>query len=186
MPAPDLRTLAGASIVMEQVMALARANFERDRELIPVAFVFATFDPVRRKHHPPTVFVVGAKGGIFHNTEEKDAFDRELRRLVREHRALAVGLVAEAWSVRSAQLSVEQQAHAEKHGLKDHPDRIEIVTITLEHTEGHRQWEAVISRPESDPDHPTLGEFVEAAVEWNVGRFTNLLPGSGPKSSGNA
>lgn len=186
MPAPDLRTLAGASTVMEQVMALARVNFERDRELIPVAFVFGTFDPVRRKSHPPTVFVVSAKGGVLHNTEEKTAFDRELRRITREHRAVAVGLVAEAWSVRCAQLSPEQEKHAEDHGLSDHPDRIEIVTVTLEHTEGHRQWEAIITRPEHDPDHPTLGEFVETHVEWNIGRFTNLLPGSAPKSSGNA
>lgn len=186
MPAPDLRTLDGASVIMQEMMRLARINFARDKGLAPVAFVFATFDPVRRRSHAPVITCVGVKGGILHSTEEKDAFDQMLRRIARERRAIAIGFIAEAWSVRSAQLSVAQQEHAEKHGLADHPDRIEIASVTLEHIEGKRQWEAVIGRPPDDPKHPVLGEFVAVPVEWNVGRFCNLLPGSKPKSSGNA
>ena len=183
---PDLRTLAGASRVMEHMMALAKVNMERDGELQPVAFVFTTYDPVRRRAHPPDILCVGVKGGFFTDAKSKDDFDHELRRIARETRACAVGLIAEIWSVTAAQLAPDQQAHAEEHGLGDHPDRVEIARLTLEHIEGLKAWTAPIIRPPEHPDRPTLGEFVEEHMKWSLGRFANLLPGSAPKPTAKA
>jgi hypothetical protein len=180
MPAPDLRTLAGASVVMEEVMFLAKINMENDGALQPVAFIFTTFDPVRRRTHAPDILTVGVHGGHFTDADSKAKFDQELRRLVKATRAIGVGMIAEAWTVAGAQLAPDQQTHAEAHGLGDHPDRAEIARCTLEHVEGNRQWTAPVIRSLSDPDHPTLGKFVEDHVTGTYGRFANLLTDTRP------
>lgn len=181
MPAlPDLRTLDGASLVMERVMALAKVNMDNDGALQPVAFVFATYDPVRRCSCPPDILTVGVQGGHFTNAESKAVFDQELRRIVKATRAIGVGMIAEAWTVTGAQLAPNQQRHAETHGLGDHPDSTEIARCTLEHVEGLRQWTAPVIRSLSDPDHPTLGDFVEDHVTMTCGRFANLLTDARP------
>lgn len=171
--APSLVSLEGQKLTVRGLLPLVKMNMERDGGLVPVAFLFGMVDPQSGQALPEVSMQIIALAGEM-SEGAKDDFSEALRSRCRESQAVGVAFVCEAWSLDISASQKDETATALRTGrLSGHPDRKEIVIISLENREGKVTWVASVLR--APDDQPTLGEWVEAPLQAGAGRFVGLL-----------
>lgn len=110
----------------------------------------------------------------FCSPEAKAAFSLGVRQLAAKSDSVGLLLAHEAWLVvttPSASLDPSIMPSA-------HPDRQEVVLLTLQHHGGSALWQAPILRNMPDDGRPSLGPFEEIPLRGasGTGQFWNLLP----------
>jgi hypothetical protein len=157
---------------------VARANFERDGELIPIAAFLMTKNPETREELPgPQVAFLPLIDGAL-NPENKDKLAEFIRMFAERAGCIGYVMCVEAWALEGSKAdfaSVEGE-------VSKHPDRKEVVMCNFEHVgfEGSRLWMADIDRASGTP---TLKEFADFSVTGpgavSGGRFVGVLPRTG-------
>jgi hypothetical protein len=110
----------------------------------------------------------------FCSSESKAAFSLGIRQLVARSDSVGILFAHEAWMVtatpgESVDTSVAPSAH---------PQRQEVVLLSLQHQSGSAMWQAPVLRNMPDDGHPSLGAFTEIPLHGRKGegQFWNLLP----------
>ncbi len=110
----------------------------------------------------------------FSSPEAKAAFSVGIRQLAARSDSVGILFAHEAWLVTATpggaiDLSVAPSAH---------PQRQEVVLLSLQHHGGSALWQAPILRNVPDDGHPSLGAFTEIPLHGGKGegQFWNLLP----------
>lgn len=170
----NLSKLESAIMMAQEIMKMARMNFDRDGYLVQAAFLFGTkVDPHTGEELAKPGFNVVAAPAV-QNEADKDAYVQELGRVVRFTRCTGVGILAEAWH---ADVPLGQEHLVIPGRVHELPGAREVAHFLLEHRElGTRQkvWIAQIHRPASGK--PTLGEFkLQKEHSANYGRMSRLL-----------
>lgn len=104
----------------------------------------------------------------------KSAFSIVIRQLAARSDSVGLLLAYEAWLVTGTPYTPVDTSIAPSA----HPDRQEVVLLTLQHQGGSALWQAPILRNIPDDGRPSLGAFVELPLQGltGAGQFWNLLP----------
>lgn len=110
----------------------------------------------------------------FSSPEAKASLSVGIRQLAARSDSVGILFAHEAWMVTgtpggAVDLSVAPSAH---------PQRQEVVLLSLQHQSGSAMWQAPILRNMPDDGHPSLGSFAEIPLHGGKGegQFWNLLP----------
>ncbi len=163
---PDLRRAEGAKKLALKLLSLMRMNFERDKCLAPVGFIFARRDPkTGERLKEPTMVVVEPK------VSKKDV-PTALTHMGTRLDAVAIMYGSEAY--RLYDVKERDLARLDREGLENEPGRVEVVHVILDHLEGQWTWTATITR---EGEETKLGVFVEEVVPpgSGIGRMMRLL-----------
>jgi hypothetical protein len=154
----------------EAMMTVMRSYFEKDGHLDPVAFVLATKDYKTNAALPePEPLIIPLH---FRNQKDKDDAADLIREVARRTDAVGVLCAFETWILKGE--DSEKLKRAARNGLKDHPDRTEVIFVMMEHHRGDFVWVCDIKR--NDEGEASLGQFkLEDGMNLG-GRFANLLP----------
>lgn len=149
------------------VLPGAVSRFERDDEVIPTSFVFATHGKDTERAGNVVVLVASHAG------EDKDEMRATQGHLVDRFGAVGIALLCEAWVVWSE--PSDGTFFDCSVSPSEHPDRHEVLMVTLWHRDGIYTWQAPILRSSDQP--PRLGDFVKRRTETDAlhGRFTNYF-----------
>lgn len=170
----NLNKLESAILMSQELMKLARMNFDRDGYVAMAAFLFGTkVDPRTGEELPKPSFNVVSAPPVT-SEADKDGYVEALGRVIRQTRCTGVGVLAEAWH---ADVPLEKQHLIVPGKVHELPGAKEIVYYVLEHKElGRRQklWVAEIQRPTGQ--RPILTEFkLLKELAASYGRFSFLL-----------
>jgi len=164
-------TLEDATKKLRPIMRAVKANIERDGYLHPVAFILSTRNPDTGAFHEGVALSVISVKGDF-GQENRDQFTEQVRSFALASGALAVAFISEAWSLQKTKLSAADKQLLALEGVEGHPDRQEVVVVTLEHLRGFRSWKAPLARVEGDV---RLGRFV-AQPKLRQTKVAQFLP----------
>jgi len=154
---------ADVSDVADAIRERARRIFTRDGYHWPMAMVLSRVPGGLA----PTI--ISPESSI-NEQGSKTAFLTAVKRLIKEHKGVAVITVTEAWKL-VGQTAEEWLADANHRPMRLHPERLEILGVTLETRGGAQGWSAPILR---DGAEPTLGEW-QRSGSLLVGSFCELL-----------
>jgi hypothetical protein len=163
---------------LDDLFRITSEIFEKEGELHPVAHLAIRMDPESGKQlDRPGIMTVMCPS--LENDRAKDMWVHAIRQLCAEHHAVAAVVVNEAWMVQADPSEVDENGQM-KVRPADHPKRIEVVTMMVEHAKfGTEIWSARILR---DGDNASLGKFSKGFDDSNVnptgisGRFTQFIP----------
>ena len=154
---PPPRELADA------IARLVRQRFNRDGFLAPIAFVFATKNPLTGQRIEPTILTYALVGA-------PSTFAAELRELAR---AVHAPMVAQAYEIRMIGALAEQAGRGYE-SLRDAPGAKDYVVVFVEEERSGRTlaWIAPVRLRGA----PTVGAFEEVPVPRTPGWLTAILP----------
>lgn len=111
--------------------------------------------------------------------QTKDISAMVVREIAREGKAEFAIMISEAWGLDHTKVSMEEiKEYYESHGgISEHPNRIDVVMITLEAPEGFWIAQAPIK---SSGEAREFGDPDFAFMTRAEGRFACFLPQSGP------
>lgn len=165
-----------AERIIVGLLQRARANFERDGDLVSVAFILAARAPDGRVLDPPGLVIMPTPWA---NVEEKDRYVAKIAELAEQTKAIGVFFLNEAWwkVVGPGEAGARAVRRAARRGVEREPERQEVIVLSAEHLawKGVRMWKADITRDETGA--PTLGPFAELPeMSETTGRMFGLLP----------
>lgn len=105
--------------------------------------------------------------------EAKDGFVTAIRRIIQAHDTVAVITISEAWTLRG-KAAAEWLDNATSGPIKAHPDRVEILGVTIEERSKTTAWRAVILRDGGPDGPPHLGPWTQLDGVL-AGRFCEFL-----------
>lgn len=167
----------------EQLLRIVRYNFETHGYLVPVVFIEPTVGVESELPEGP-VMVMDASEFMRQGDYGKQALVTAIRNLAEKTRAKSVTMVTENWSLPpdhpgTKSLEAYQVEYEKYHGLSNHPDRTEMVSVIVEARESHQFYMAQIIRKNEDDDHPTLGPWEQTEDSLVGGRFSGFLSALG-------
>jgi len=171
----DLSTWNGAQGFIAGSLKLFRLNFERDGYLVPVAFLWVTKNiETGEEFSEPQLSIVAL------DLDDKDYTFTQLKLLAVDGAAMMSLFATESWKVEASKEDAEEVLQYIRRwgSLKEHPNRKEMVIVTVEHRPSNmtQAWEATIERAEGVA---VLGDFTtEGATRLGMaeGRAVNILP----------
>jgi len=110
--------------------------------------------------------------------ENKAVLDKVMRAFFEKIDAVRFALINEAWTLTGA--DDDELNEAMLTGLKDHPDRVEVVCYTAEDEMGRVLGMRSIIREKGKK--PRLGPLSVERVKFSEGRFVGMLPQRGRPS----
>ena len=166
-----LESEAGFRIFLGELFEITTAMFKELGEIRPVAHVAMRVNPeTGEKFEKPGI--ITALCPSLESEREKDMWVAAIRDLCSRSNAVAVVVANEAWMVAAERDEVDDNGHMKVRPV-DHPNRIEVVTMMVEHASfGSEMWTARIIR---DGDEAHLGEFSKGPGDIR-GRFTQFIP----------
>lgn len=157
-------------IARSVVVSGAIHNFATDGEVRPVSFVMGTKDPRTGRTLPKPTLALVPLTAVAHS---KDAMRALQQRACDQMDAVAHIYVTEGWVVVAKEDATYLDPYEGRESLEQHPDRVEVVLIVLEHKDGGAMWRLPILR---DGPKPTLGPLQEdMAVAATIGRMTGYV-----------
>ncbi len=175
----DLTSAEGAAWLPRHAKAWATRFMADGGEVRPMAILLCKRNPNTglsfAKPQPIPVAVANMDG-----EEAKEATVRTIRKLAAKGRAFGVAWMTESWGLKWKPSKEENEAVFEDYRrnwvgrLSEHPDRIELVTVTWQHRAvGSSGSSAEIIRDAGAP--PRLGPWSPDATDCE-GRFVDFLP----------
>lgn len=167
------------NVSFEQACEIARGvvvsgaiqSFENDGQVYPVSFVLGTRDPRTGRLLPkPALAIVSLAEAHAHG---KDAVRAMQQEVCDRMGALAHIYVTEGWVVCLKEDAPYEDPYEGRESLEQHPDRVEVILIMLEHKDGDAMWRLPILR---DGPKSTLGPLQEDTLAGrNMGRMTGYV-----------
>lgn len=167
-------TFEHACEIARNIVSGAIQNFAKDGEVYPVSFVLGTKDPRTGRLLPKPALAVVDLSEV--HARGKDAVRSMQQELCDRMGAVAHIYVSEGWSVTLSEGATYEDPYEGHDSLAQHPDRVEVILIVLEHKDGDAMWRLPILR---DGPKPTLGPVEEdtgmTAAGRNMGRMTGYV-----------
>lgn len=191
MSSHPLATLTGARAFADEAMRFLTQQFTDTGRLGCFLVLFMTRNPetgLLLPNSPIAARVAAASIGTdpdtgipvmgtdpFCSPEAKAAFSLGVRQLAAKSDSVGLLLAHEAWLVLSTPKLAALDASIAPSA---HPNRQEVVLLTLQHHDGSALWQAPILRNMPDDGRPSLGPFEEIPLRGasGTGQFWNLLP----------
>jgi len=185
-----LTTLSGARTFATHAMQFLAKQFNEGNSEGTFLVLFMTHDPKTGlifpnspiANHVNAFPVVGDSDrenppvytDPFDSPETKKAFCLGVRHLAAHSGSVGILLAHEAWLI----LGTPNAPIDPSVAPSEHPDRQEVVLLTLQHHSGTALWQAPILRNSPDDGHPALGAFQEIPLHGltGSGQLWNLLP----------
>lgn len=190
MSSHTLTTLIGARVFADKVMRFLTQQFNETSSLGTFLVLFMTRDPTTGLLIPqgpiatrvaalPVRLDPDAERPVMghdplESPEAKTAFSLNVRQLAAHSDSVGLLLAHEAWLV----LSTPKTPLDASIAPSAHPNRQEVVLLTLQHHGGSALWQAPILHNMPDDGRPSLDAFTEIPLHGarGAGQFWNLLP----------
>jgi len=171
-PMPDSESASMLDTFQRVIITGARTNMARDGFLTPVAAMLG-----RDLKGDGWCCYFASLGRYMENEQGKEILAKVLPNLAERFGAVAFAMITEAWTVRVSDEKSIADVYARYGSLQHHPDRIEVVSVTIE----TRMRASMISLPierDEDGNFTKLGDDI--AREYGEasevrGRFANFL-----------
>ena len=163
----DLSFEQTCRLAREVIIPGAIRNFTEHGEVVPASFVLGRRDPRTGKALDKLALAIVPLAG------DKDAVRALQQRVCDRADAVAHIYVTEGWSVTLSDDAPFDDPYEGRETLEQHPDREEVILITLEHKDGGAMWKLPILR---DGTRPTLGPLQEdTGMAAMQGRMTGYV-----------